>query len=119
MPTSHLLALAQAAGALWQSRLRRSARLFLALGEPGVKPLEIEARLRLVERQLVRHLLRAAPGQRPIAVSVAGARTIIEAAQAALLESETEIEQLLQELSAHQAINPTHGEVADERENLY
>lgn len=105
MPTSRLLARALIAGSLWQSRLRRSARLYLAMNDPSVQPLQVEARLRLVERKLLHQLLRAKSGARPLASTLQGARAIMEAAQTALLKSETEVAALLAELSAAEAVN--------------
>ena len=106
--SSRFLVLARKAGALWQSRLRRSARLYLAMNEPTVQPLEVEARLRLVERQLLQHLLRAEPGTQPLASSMQEAQAIVEAAQTALLKSKAEIAALLSEFSAAQAINSSY-----------
>lgn len=118
MAASQLASLAHGAGATWHCRLRRSARLYLAMSDPAAPPLEVEARLRLVERHLLRHLLRAAPGQCPLAASLPEARAIVEAAQAALLTSAAAVGALLRELSVAQAISPTPGGAA-EREWLY
>ena len=106
LPTSsHALNVARAAGDLWKFRLRRSVRLLLALGEPEVSQ-QSEARLRLVERQLLMHLLRARPGQPPLVSSLPQARAIVELAQTALLSSEAMVLAILAEFTANQAINP-------------
>lgn len=89
--------------ALWQFRLRRSVRLYLALDDSSMNPQAVEARLRLVERQLVRHLLH---GQPPTLVATAQAQHYVQLAQETLLASEADVQTILAEWSAEQAVNP-------------
>ena len=67
-----------------------------------MEPAAVEARLRLVERQLVRHLLR---GQSPTLVATARAYHQVLLAQEALLTSETEFAAIVHEWSAERAVD--------------
>lgn len=78
-------------------------RLHLALDDPAMEPAAVEARLRLVERQLVRHLLRAQP---PTLIATAKAYHEVMLAQEALLTSATELTAIMQEWSAERAVDP-------------
>jgi hypothetical protein len=89
--------------ALWQFRLRRSVRLYLALDDPSMNPNAVEARLRLVERQLMRHLLH---GQPPTLMATAKAQHYVQRAQEALLANEADVRAILAEWSAEQAVDP-------------
>jgi len=89
--------------ALWQRRLRRSVRLYLALQEPDVDAIMAEARLRLVERHLMWHLLH---GQPATLGTYIGAQRQVQLAQEALLLSVVEVAAIRQEWSAEQAIAP-------------
>ena len=91
------------ADAIWQHRLRRSVRLHLALHDPNLDTVAVEARLRLVERHLVRHLLR---GQPLTLIATAKANRAVQLAQEALLKSELEIAAILEEWPAQRAIEP-------------
>jgi len=102
----HPLNVARATDALWKFRLRRSVRLLLALSENGVQQQQVEARLRLVERHLLKYLLLAKPGKPPLVTSFPRARAIVETAQVVLLGSEAMVEALLLEFTSRQAINP-------------
>lgn len=107
MPNSlHPLTVARAAGALWQFRLRRSVRLRLVLQEPWARDRSVDVRLRLVERQLLLHLLRPRPGQQPLAMTPARAQLIIERAQHAMLNSEAMVAAILAEFSLQRAVQP-------------
>lgn len=88
---------------LWQSRLRRSVRLHLALSEPHVDALEAEARLHLVERQLLRHLLH---GERPTPLATSKAHFLVQYAQTALLTNQHEVAAIQAEWPAGRALNP-------------
>jgi hypothetical protein len=88
---------------LWQSRLRRSVRLHLALSEPHVDALEAEARLRLVERQLLLHLLH---GERPTPLATSKAHFIVQQAQTALLTNLREVAAIRAEWPSSRALNP-------------
>ena len=88
---------------LWQSRLRRSVRLHLALSEPHIDTLEAEARLRLVERQLLLHLLR---GQQPTPLATSKAHFRVQQAQTALLTCSREVVAIRAEWPAGRALNP-------------
>lgn len=81
----------------WQRQLRQSVRLYLALGSQPVNPAELEALLQSTEQELVDYLLQ---GRRPSAESVAQARHLVDLAQHRLLNSETDVEQLLSEVMA-------------------
>jgi len=89
--------------ALWQSRLRRSVRLHLALSEPLVDALEAEARLRLVERQLLLHLLR---GERPTPLATSKAHFVVQQAQTTLLTCSLEVRAIRAEWPVGRALNP-------------
>jgi hypothetical protein len=88
---------------LWQSRLRRSVRLQLALSEPHVDILEAEARLRLVERQLLLHLLR---GERPTPLATSKAHFMVQQAQTVLLTDLREVAAIRAEWPSSRALNP-------------
>ena len=88
---------------LWQSRLRRSVRLHLALSEPHVDKLEAEARLRLVERQLLLHLLR---GERPTPLATSKAHFRVQQVQTALLTCSQEVAAIRAEWPVARALNP-------------
>lgn len=103
MESDQLATFARTGSVLWQNLLRRSVRLYVALGEPDSNTLEVEARLRLIEFQLMRHLLQ---GDAPSPVATAQAQAIIESAQTKFLSSEAELAELLGELSAQQAATP-------------
>jgi hypothetical protein len=81
----------------WQDQLRQSVRLYLALGSQPVNPNELESLLQSTEQELVDYLLQ---GERPSAESVAQARHLVDLAQHRLLNSETDVEQLLSEAMA-------------------
>lgn len=85
------------------SWLRRSVRLYLALNDPDVDALMAEARLRLVERHLIGHLLH---GQPPTGLALANAQQQLRQAQVALFSSKTELAAIMQEWSAQQAVEP-------------
>jgi hypothetical protein len=89
--------------ALWQSRLRRSVRLHLVLSEPLVDELVAEARLRLVERQLLLHLLH---GEQPTPLATSKAHFIVQQAQMALLTCSLEVRAIRAEWPAGRALNP-------------
>jgi hypothetical protein len=88
---------------LWQSRLRRSVRLQLALSEPHVDALEAEARLQLVERQLLLHLLH---GARPTPLATSKAHFMVQQAQTALLTDLREVAAIRAEWPIGRALNP-------------
>jgi len=88
---------------LWQSRLRRSVRLHLALSEPHVDKLEAEARLRLVERQLRLHLLHR---ERPTPLATSKAHFKVQRAQTALLTCSQEVAAIRAEWPVARALNP-------------
>ena len=102
----HPLNTARATSALWKFRLRRSVRLLLALGEPWAQALEVEARLRLVERQLLQHLLQPQAGQLALEPSPPEAHAIVELAQSTLLGSEAMVRAILTEFSVLRAVHP-------------
>ncbi len=81
----------------WQRQLRQSVRLYLALGSQPVNPAELEALLQSTEQELVDYLLQ---GPRPSAESVAQARHLVDLAQHRLLNSDTDVQQLLSEVLA-------------------
>lgn len=91
------------ADTLWQSRLRRSVRLHLALSEPLVDVLVAEARLHLVERQLRLHLLR---GARPTPLATSKAHFMVQQAQTALLTCSREVRAIRIEWPVGRALNP-------------
>jgi hypothetical protein len=91
------------ANGLWQSRLRRSVRLHLALSEPLVDTLEAEARLRLVERQLLLHLL---CGERPTPLATSKAHFMVQRAQTTLLTCSQEVAAIRAEWPVARALNP-------------
>jgi hypothetical protein len=78
-------------------------RLYLALNEAGVEPLEAEARLHLVERQLVLHLLQGGP---PTPSAVSKAHFLVQHAQTALLTSSAEVSAILHEWYLLRALQP-------------
>lgn len=88
---------------LWQSRLRRSVRLHLALSEPHVDTLEAEARLRLVERQLLLHLLH---GERPTPLATSKAHFMVQRAQTDLLTCSQQVAAIRAEWPVARALNP-------------
>jgi hypothetical protein len=89
--------------ALWQARLRRSVRLSLALSEPDVDTLQVEDRLRLVERYLLHHLL---PGGPLTLSNAARAQFLVRHAQFALLASPADVAAILQEWPLLKALDP-------------
>jgi hypothetical protein len=80
----------------WQQQLRQSVRLYLALGSQPVNQKELENLLQSTEQELVDYLLQ---GERPSAESVAQARHLVDLAQHRLLNSETDVEQLMSEVT--------------------
>ncbi|MVN74902.1 hypothetical protein GO988_01030 [Hymenobacter sp. HMF4947] len=84
----------------WQSQLRCSVRLYLAMGEHPVQAQELEAHLRRTEDELVHYLLEGEP---PTTATLKQAQTVLDMAQSALLASEPEVQTLLRELTAEQA----------------
>ncbi|HEX8326639.1 MAG TPA: hypothetical protein VF629_03795 [Hymenobacter sp.] len=74
---------------VWQTGLRRSVRLYLALREPGAPAQRIEALLRAVERVLLGHLLHQDPGMSP-----AQAWGVLEHAQGSFLSDPARVQQL-------------------------
>ena len=80
----------------WQQQLRHSVRLYLALGSQPVNQEELESLLQSTEQELVDYLLQ---GERPSAEAVAQARHLVDLAQHRLLNSETDVEQLLSEVT--------------------
>jgi hypothetical protein len=88
---------------LWQSRLRRSVRLHLALGEPLVDTLEAEARLHLVERQLRLHLLR---GEWSTPLAKSKVHFMVQQAQTTLLTCLQEVAAIRDEWPVARALNP-------------
>jgi hypothetical protein len=88
---------------LWQSRLRRSVRLHMALSEPHVDILVAEARLRLVERQLRLQLLR---GERLTPLATSKAHFRVQQAQTALLTNLREVAAIRVEWPVARALQP-------------
>lgn len=86
----------------WQSQLRHSVRLYLAMGSQPVDAQELESHLRRTEEELIQYLLEGNP---PTVTALAQAQTILDMAQSALLSSEGEVKQLLQELANYQQTN--------------
>lgn len=103
MKSDLLSTFARTESVLWQNLLRRSVRLYVALDEPGSNTLEVDAHLRLIEFQLMRRLLQ---GDASSPAATAQALAIIESAQVKFLSSQTELSELLGELSAQQAATP-------------
>ena len=68
--------------------------------------MSVDVRLRLVERQLLLHLLRPRPSQQPLAMTPTRAKLIIEQAQHALLSSEAMVAAILAEFSLQRAMQP-------------
>jgi hypothetical protein len=87
------------ANSCWQHQLRQSVRLYLAMGSQPANLGELDFLLQSTEQELVSYLLR---GERPSAESVAQARHLVDLAQHRLLNSETDMEQLLSEVRATQ-----------------
>lgn len=101
LPLYALGSLAPLYSPLWQRWLRYSVRLYLALGEPGVNVHRAETHLRLAERKLLNDLCQhkhSAPTE------PAQARAILEHEQAKLLSCDADVEILLAELSAEEAV---------------
>ncbi|QKG52714.1 hypothetical protein [Hymenobacter sp. BRD67] len=86
--------------ASWQEQLRRSVRLYLALGGPAVNEQELLTHLQRTEQELLDYLLQ---GAIPTPEERERAQAILDMAQSALLRSEDEVELLLKELAAEQA----------------
>jgi hypothetical protein len=101
--STHFRPVVLAASPLWRSWLRRSVRLYLCLDEPGVSQHLVRNALKVLEWQLMNHLLAQQPGS-PAATEQA--RSILSAAQAELLGSAPDVAQLQREMSAQQAICP-------------
>jgi hypothetical protein len=103
----HLYTLAYQARAntpFWQRCLRRSVRLYLALGEPDYNQLEVEAALRLIELEMSWYLL---GDEHASAFAQAQVQGLLESAQAELLNNRAEIQALLREpLGAHYRVPP-------------
>ncbi|QKG59274.1 hypothetical protein GKZ68_21585 (plasmid) [Hymenobacter sp. BRD128] len=92
MEPLHYTACARTLSAPWQSLLRQSVRLYLLWREPSRVSTSTEAALRLVESQLVQHLVQGRPASQ---VALDEANALLEAAQAELLGSEQEVAALL------------------------
>lgn len=90
-----------AANSCWQNQLRQSVRLYLAMGSQPANLGELDFLLQSTEQELVSYLLQ---GERPSAESVAQARHLVDLAQHRLLNSETEVQQLLSEVLAAQQL---------------
>jgi len=101
MESASLLSFARARSPFWQELLCQSVRLYLAMGEPAISAAAAEAGLRRVEGQLIWHLLQ---GQALTADTTAEAWAIVEAAQARLLASPTELGSCLAHLSATECL---------------
>ena len=86
-----------ATNSTWQRQLRQSVRLYLALGCQPLNAQELETHLQSTEEELVQHLLQSAP---PTADAIHHARVVLDMAQNRILQSEEEVQQLLQELVA-------------------
>lgn len=85
----------------WRNQLRRSVSLYLALGSQPANAPELELTLLRTEEELVQYLLQ---GERPTAQAITYAQRVLDGAQHALLQSADEVQQLLQTLSAEQAL---------------
>ncbi len=85
----------------WQSQLRRSVSLYLALGSQPINTHELETLLQRTEEELVQYLLQ---GERPTATAIKHAQLALDVAQNNLLQSEADVQQLLQTLSTDQAL---------------
>lgn len=90
----------RASSTSWQSQLRCSVRLYLAMGEQPVQAKELEAHLRRTEEELLHYLLEGEP---PTAAAIKQAQTVLDMAQSALLSSELEVQTLMRELTPEQA----------------
>lgn len=102
MELMYLLPFARAHSPHWQKLLCQSIRLYLAMGELGASSSEAETELRSVEGQLVWHLLL---GRKLTPPADAEAWAVVEASQAQLLDSPTELAECLAWLSATQSLD--------------
>jgi hypothetical protein len=93
----------RATDAHWHRWLLRSIRLYLALDEPLVDAQQVQDALRLVEWQLVRHLV-SEPVPTPTATEQA--REIVAMAQANFLSCDCDVVLLCEQMSAEQALHP-------------
>ena len=91
----------RASSSSWQSQVRRSVRLYLAFGDQSVDAQELETHLQRTEEELLQYLL---AGEPPTPDARKQAQTVLDMAQNALLGSEAEVQALLREFSAEQAI---------------
>jgi hypothetical protein len=93
---------------LWQSRLRQSVRLHLALSTPELHSLRTQARLQYVERQLVRQLLGKGP-HKPQATAEAHHQICL--AQESLLMARGQVASILKEWPLRLVLAPLQGVV--------
>ncbi len=90
-----LILLARTTSLPWQDQLRKSVRLYLALGaNPGME-LELENLLQRTEQEMLEYLL---AGEPPTPAAREQAQTFLDMAQNELLASETEVQLLLSEV---------------------
>ncbi|TDN39383.1 hypothetical protein E4631_14960 [Hymenobacter sp. UV11] len=99
MEHDHLIQFARAGSAFWQKCLRRSVRLYLALNDPRLDGLAVEADLRLIEREMHWYLQQRLPATTD---ALEESQAIVEAAQSALLRNECDVAALLAEVPVAQ-----------------
>ena len=112
MTTTELLAhyCAYAEQPTWQHELRQSARLHLALTEPGLDTHAVYAALCLVRDELSRQLLASHPTSAASPVAAAVAAVVMQRYQTALLNQRPAREALRRELPVTEfavALRPT------------
>lgn len=95
MERDHLTQFARAGSTFWQKCLRRSVRLYLALNDPRLDGLAVEADLRLIEREMYWYLQQRLPTTTD---ALQESQAIVEAAQSALLRNECDVAALLAEV---------------------